>query len=93
MNEWSYFKRISVLLKLMEQMINESEQQIQPGGIGMQNSMNIQSKACCFHEKERLMDVLFACDYCTESMEERHLCYRKAAKESGRRSRECLILK
>ncbi len=57
----------------------------------MKKSISINSKECCFLEKERLMDVLFACDYCTESIEERSNCYKKAAKDSGRRSKECLI--
>ena len=56
----------------------------------MRRSISIGAKACCANEKARLMDVLFECDYGTQSIEERHLCYRKAAKESGRRSRECL---
>ena len=42
-------------------------------------------------EKESLMEVLLACDYCTTSIEERHLCYRKAAKESGMKARTCIL--
>ena len=45
---------------------------------------------CCSLEKESLMEVLFACDYCTTSIEDRHLCYRKAAKESGMKARTCI---
>ena len=56
----------------------------------MRRSISIGAKACCTNEKNRLMDVLFECDYCTESVQERHLCYQKAAKESGKRARECL---
>ena len=59
----------------------------------MRNSMSIKSKACCSLEKEHLTDVLFACDYCSSTMEERHICYRKAAKESGKRSRQCIVSK
>lgn len=58
----------------------------------MRNSINIKSKECCSLEKKRLTEVLRACDYCSESIEERHWCFKKAAKESGRRSRECLIV-
>lgn len=56
----------------------------------MQPVVSINAKACCSLEKNRLMNVLFACDYCTESIEQRHLCYQKAARESGKRSRECM---
>ena len=57
----------------------------------MKRSVSINAKNCCTEEKDRLMDVLFACDYCTESIEERHLCYQQAAKKSGKRARECLM--
>lgn len=57
----------------------------------MHKSISIHSKACCSLEKKHLVEVLRACDYCTESLEERHQCYKKAAKESGRRARACLI--
>lgn len=46
---------------------------------------------CCSLEKESLMEVLLACDYCTTSIEDRHLCYRKAAKESGMKARTCIL--
>ncbi len=46
---------------------------------------------CCSLEKESLMEVLLSCDYCTTSIEERHLCYRKAAKESGMKARTCIL--
>ncbi len=57
----------------------------------MRDSININAKSCCSQEKDRLMDVLRTCDYCTESMEERHYCYQQAAKQSGKRSRECIM--
>ncbi|MDA3916589.1 MAG: hypothetical protein PF690_06420 [Deltaproteobacteria bacterium] len=46
---------------------------------------------CCSLEKESLMEVLLACDYGTTSIEDRHLCYRKAAKESGTKARTCIL--
>ena len=46
---------------------------------------------CCSLEKESLMEVLLAYDYGTTSIEERHLCYRKAAKESGMKARTCIL--
>jgi hypothetical protein len=49
-------------------------------------------KNCCILEKGRLVDALMACDYCTESIEERHSCYRETAKESGRRARACIAV-
>lgn len=49
------------------------------------------SMRCCSEEKHRLMDVLRTCDYCTESLEERHLCYRNAARNSGERAKACIF--
>ncbi len=49
-------------------------------------------KACCTTEKKRLMDELRQCDYGTSSPEERHLCYREAARQSGRRAKSCIAV-
>lgn len=49
------------------------------------------SMRCCSVENHRLKDVLRTCDYCTESLEERHLCYSKAARDSGKRAKACII--
>ena len=57
----------------------------------MVDSLNIKARECCSREKDRLVEELRECDYDTISPEERHLCYRWAAKKSGRRSKECLI--
>ena len=56
----------------------------------MRRSVSISAKTCCSDEKDRLMKVLFECDYGTQSIEDRHLCYQKAAKQSGQRARACL---
>ena len=48
-------------------------------------------KACCVAEKKRLTEELRQCDYGTSSPEERHACYRSAAKRSGRRAKKCMI--
>ncbi len=48
------------------------------------------AKICCSMEKRRLMDDLERCDFCSENYEEFHNCYRKAARESGKRSRACI---
>lgn len=57
----------------------------------MRRAIGIGAKDCCTKEKARLMEALFECDYCTESLEDRHLCYRKAASESGKRARYCIL--
>jgi hypothetical protein len=46
---------------------------------------------CCSMEKKRLMKELKKCDLCSDNYEEFHNCYRAAAKESGKRSRACII--
>ena len=58
----------------------------------MRRSLSISAKSCCAKEKTRLTSVLFECDYGTGSLEERHQCYLKAAKESGKRARECMLV-
>ena len=58
----------------------------------MVESLEKKARACCRLEKDRLVEELRECDYETSSPEERHLCYRWAAKKSGRRSKECLIV-
>ncbi|MCG8688043.1 MAG: hypothetical protein MI892_24425 [Desulfobacterales bacterium] len=57
----------------------------------MARSISIKAKACCAREKERLVEELRSCDYDTTSPEERHLCFRWAAKKSGQRAKECMI--
>ncbi|MCG8635228.1 MAG: hypothetical protein MI863_15455 [Desulfobacterales bacterium] len=57
----------------------------------MAKSVSIEAKACCTREKERLVEELRCCDYETTSIEERHECYRWAAKKSGQRAKKCLI--
>jgi hypothetical protein len=46
---------------------------------------------CCSMEKLRLMKELERCNFCTDNYEEFHNCYRQAARESGERSRTCVI--
>ena len=57
----------------------------------MARSISVKARACCAREKERLVEELRSCDYDTTSPEERHLCFRWAAKKSGHRAKECLI--
>jgi len=40
-------------------------------------------------EKKRLIEELRKCDLCSDSVSSRHQCYQSAAKESGRRARQC----
>lgn len=56
-------------------------------------SVTNKSKAaqCCSMEKKRLMKDIEKCDFCSSSWEEHHRCLSAAAKESGRRSRSCII--
>jgi hypothetical protein len=46
---------------------------------------------CCSMEKKKLMQALEKCNFCSDDYEEFHNCYRKAAQESGQRSRVCMI--
>ena len=45
---------------------------------------------CCSMEKKELMREIEKCNFCTDNYEEFHNCYRKAARESGKRSRACM---
>ncbi len=49
------------------------------------------SEHCCSFEKKRLLKALEKCNFCSDNYEEFHNCYRRAARESGKRSRKCLI--
>jgi hypothetical protein len=57
----------------------------------MADQLNIGARKCCTREKDRLVKELSHCDVNAQNPEERHQCYRSAAKNSGRRSRKCLI--
>lgn len=54
----------------------------------MANSSN--PSKCCLMEKKKLMVELERCNFCTEDYESFYDRYRKAARESGQRSRACL---
>lgn len=58
----------------------------------MARLLNINAKACCSLEKKKLVRALRTCDYYSTSKEEQQKCYREAAKDSGRRSKECILL-
>ena len=57
----------------------------------MTNSISIKARDCCLKEKKRLMGTLSQCDIGSDSVKERHKCYQSAARESGSRSRRCII--
>ena len=46
---------------------------------------------CCAQERKNLVDQLRKCDWCSTSYESFAKCYQTAAKETGERSRACLI--
>lgn len=50
-----------------------------------------ESRSCCSMERKRLMQELRKCDFCTESYDEFHQCYTDAARDSGERSRACIM--
>lgn len=56
----------------------------------MSSAISITAKNCCSMEKQRLMEELRKCDFCSTNWKEHHSCFRQAAKDSGRRSRVCV---
>ncbi|BBO67649.1 hypothetical protein DSCA_15790 [Desulfosarcina alkanivorans] len=56
----------------------------------MKNIYSNKNKRCCSLEHDRLVHQLGACEKESNSSQERHRCYRRAAKVSGRRARQCM---
>ena len=54
------------------------------------DSVSINAQKCCVIEKKQLVKELKKCDLCSGSYAELHQCYRDAARQSGRRSRDCV---
>ncbi len=54
-------------------------------------SPKITPARCCSLEKQRLVEEIKKCDFCSESYEDLHDCYRSAAQSSGKRARSCLV--
>lgn len=54
------------------------------------NTSKTKAKRCCSTEYERVVRKIGACEMESNSSGERHACYRRAAKESGRRARACM---
>ena len=58
----------------------------------MKSYMKKKAAMCCALGKKKMTDALRSCDYCTTSLEERGECYRAVAKDSGLRSRACVLM-
>lgn len=56
----------------------------------MRNAFITKSSRCCTQEHDLLVRKLGACEMESNTPGERHDCYRKAAKESGRRAKKCM---
>lgn len=57
----------------------------------MSNSDNNKAAKCCRNERQRLMQDIAKCDFCSTSWQEHHRCLKAAAKKSGKRSKSCLV--
>ncbi len=56
----------------------------------MMNAFKSKAKRCCLRAYERLTDRLVSCEMESISSEQRHACYRRAAKISGRHAKACI---
>ncbi len=56
----------------------------------MMNALKSKAKRCCTMAHERLMHQLGSCEMGSDSSDEKHACYRQAAKASGRRAKKCI---
>lgn len=57
----------------------------------MMNAFKSKAKRCCSREYERLVRRVGSCEMESNTSEERHACYRRVAKMSGRRAKQCII--
>lgn len=56
----------------------------------MSNLSSSKAKQCCSTEYARVVREIGTCEMNTHSPEERHNCYRRTARESGRRAKACM---
>jgi len=56
----------------------------------MINAFKSKAKRCCSTEYARLARRLGSCEMESNTSEEKHACYRRAAKTSGRRAKQCI---
>nr|NJM03763.1 hypothetical protein [Desulfobacula sp.] len=47
---------------------------------------------CCALGKKRMEDALRSCDYCTTTLDERSECYQAVAKDTGLRTKTCILM-
>jgi hypothetical protein len=57
----------------------------------MKSYIKKKAAMCCAIGKDRMMDALKSCDYCSTSKEERSACYKAVAKDSGLRAKACIL--
>ena len=57
----------------------------------MEKKASKKARQCCALEKENLVSQLQQCDWCSTSYEAHSQCYQAAAKETGERSRACMM--
>jgi hypothetical protein len=60
--------------------------------VAMKSFAKKKAAMCCALEKKRMSDALRYCDYGTTSSEERSACYKAVAKDSGLRSKTCILM-
>ncbi|MFZ0133983.1 MAG: hypothetical protein WAK95_15700 [Desulfobacterales bacterium] len=56
----------------------------------MSTSETRKAARCCSMEKQQLTEEIRQCDFCSDTYDELHDCYRSAARDSGLRARCCL---
>ncbi len=58
----------------------------------MKSYMKKKAAMCSAVGKKQMMDALRSCDYDTTSMAERSECYKAVAKDTGLRSKSCILM-
>ena len=56
----------------------------------MMNAFKSKAKRCCSIAYEQLTHRLGSCEKESNTPEQRHDCYRRAAKKSGHRAKQCI---
>ena len=75
----------------IERKKSVSHPSVNPKEVMTMSEPSQKSRQCCSLEKTRLVEELSVCDNSSSSYEEFHQCYRDAARESGQRSRSCMV--
>ncbi len=58
----------------------------------MKSFIKKKAAMCSTLGKKRMTDALRSCDYCTTSIEEQSACYKAVAKDTGLRSKTCILM-